>query len=242
MKSIAFAVAAALAVSTTAFSASANERTYDVTIQNLTSGQPLSPGIAVTHAPNVYLFRPGLRTNPGVATLAKSGMPGDAIAALSRFRGRGVTDVVMADKPIMARGSGKSTAESFTIRARDGDVLSWARMLICTNDGIVGADSIPLNGQSLRVRAFAYDAGAEVNDERSGSIVDGCGKLGPVALAEDGDNDTLSADGNITRRHPNIQGVGNLGRAHRWNGPIAVVTITPRGRRGGQYTYSNFRQ
>ncbi len=242
MNPLAFTVAAALAVSATAFSASANERTYDVTIQNLTTGQPLSPGVAVTHASNIYLFRPGQRTNPGIATLAKSGMPGDAIAALNRFRGRGVTDVVMADKPIMVRGSGKSTSESFTIRAKDGDVLSWARMLICTNDGIVGTDSIPLNGQPVTVRAFSYDAGAEINDERSSSIVDACGKLGPVALAEDGDNDTLPTDGNITRRHPNIRGGGALGREHAWNGPTALVTITPRGGGGGQYTYSRLQK
>ena len=154
MKSLAITMAVALAASATAFSASANERTYDVTIQNLTSGQPLSPGVAVTHRPGVYLFSPGAGTNPGIVTLAKTGMPGDAIAHLSRFKGNGVTDVVMAAKPIMTTGSGKPTTQSFTIKAQDGDVLSWARMLICTNDGIVGLDSFPLTGQPIAVEAL----------------------------------------------------------------------------------------
>ena len=80
----------------------------------------------------------------------------------------------------------------------------------------------------MRSRLFAYDAGVEINDERSSSIVDGCGKLGPVPLPADGNNDQLPGEGGITQNHPNIQGVGDLGPAHRWNGPIALVQITPR--------------
>jgi len=191
MKTSVLALAAGLAL--TATTASAQElRTYDVTIINLTNGQPFSPGVAVTH------------------------------------QGRGVTDVVTAERPVMTQTSGGSSAETFTIQARDGDTLSWARMLICTNDGIVGMDSIPLNGQPVALLAQAFDSGSEINDERSASIVDACGGIGPVALGEDGNNDNLPADGNITRVHSNIQGVGNLGAIHSWNGPVARVVIEPR--------------
>ena len=227
MKTSVLALAAGLAL--TATTASAQElRTYDVTIINLTNGQPFSPGVAVTHQPNIYLFRPGAPTNPGVAKIAKDGDPESAVAALNRFRGRGVTDVVTAERPVMTQTSGGSSAETFTIQARDGDALSWARMLICTNDGIVGMDSIPLNGQPVALLAQAFDSGSEINDERSASIVDACGGIGPVALGEDGNNDNLPADGNITRVHSNIQGVGNLGAIHSWNGPVARVVIEPR--------------
>ena len=35
------------------------DRTYEVTIENLTSGQPLSPGLIVTHDRSASLFRVG---------------------------------------------------------------------------------------------------------------------------------------------------------------------------------------
>ena len=49
--------------------------------------------------------------------------------------------------------------------------LSLATMLIPTNDAFVGLNTtLPADGETKVVYAYAYDAGTEVNDERCASI------------------------------------------------------------------------
>jgi len=53
---------------------------------------------------------------------------------------------------------------TFTINANPGDRLSFAGMLICTNDGFTGLDSLrlPNNNRARVTNARGYDAGSEI--------------------------------------------------------------------------------
>jgi hypothetical protein len=79
-------------------------------------------------------------------------------------------------------GSFTDTA-TFDIAARRGDRLSFAAMLICTNDGFLGLDGAHLPDDDSRTFLLVgWDAGRENNTERQQDIVEPCSVLGPVVL------------------------------------------------------------
>ncbi|NNF06789.1 MAG: hypothetical protein HKN21_08510 [Candidatus Eisenbacteria bacterium] len=207
------------------------ETTYEVTIENLTSGQPFSPPVAATHKRSVQMIpRRGMST-PELTSIAEDG---DQSGMVSLLQGLSqVTDVVDVGAPIVTQGStagGFSDTITFQIRAKRGDRFSLASMLICSNDGFWGLSGVPLppNGTVVRY-ALGYDAGTEDNTEMSTDIVDACSGIGPVALAGDPNgNENAAVDTSPQepiRRHPGISGHGDLGSDHDFSGPVAKVTI-----------------
>lgn len=199
---------------------------YEVTIENVTAGQPLSPGLIVTHGAGLHLFEKGKKASAGVIKIAEDGMQMTAVEALKGMSG--IHQVVDTAKPIVPNGTpGMPNTMTFRISANGGDArLSLAMMLSCTNDGFAGVDSIelPRDGQAKTIDAMAYDAGTETNNEMFDSIVDGCHLEGPVKAPADG-NKRAPAAGHIGE-HAGITGDSDLKRdKHGWQGPVARVTI-----------------
>jgi glucose/arabinose dehydrogenase len=198
---------------------------YRVTIQNLTTGQPFSPGVIATHTDQATVFRVGQQASEGIRRIAEDG---DPVVALSETRGTpGVFDVVKIGHPIHPDGGSGPSSATFSIEARDGvNRLSLATMLICTNDGFTGLDAVPLptGFDPVVFHADGYDAGTEANDELSSHIVDPCGTIGPVAFPPDGNARTPTIG--VITHHPNITGVGNLVPAqHAWRNRVARITV-----------------
>ena len=105
-------------------------------------------------------------------------------------------------------------------------------MLICTNDGFTGLDSLRLprtGGVPTVAYLNAYDAGTEINTESFDDLVPPCG---PLTGAHDGSLGTGAsnpalAEGGVITRHPGIAGDADLDPAvHDWTDPVAKVTIT----------------
>jgi hypothetical protein len=206
--------------------------TYRVTIQNLTTGQPLSPPVAATHRGGIRMFRIALLASPELEAIAEDGNEGPMFAL---FNGSDrVTQAVDVGRPLTPSGKvvGDFTdSVTFEITARLGDRLSLATMLICTNDGFTGLDraGLPHSG-SVVYYTNGYDAGTEDNTERSVDLVDPCSALGPLHLNGDPNgNEDAAVDTNPHQRilpHPNISGGGDLSVAqHRWHDPVAKITI-----------------
>ncbi|WP_026850966.1 spondin domain-containing protein [Gemmatimonas phototrophica] len=199
---------------------------YEVTVTNLTTGQPLSPAVAVTHTRDFRLFSAGTAASLGIQAIAEDGNPGVSAAEL---QGRaGVFQVVTTGAPIGRIGGMPfpSTLRFEIEAAANANYFSFATMLICTNDGFGGVNAIrlPHGATTTMVYAAAYDSGTEVNDEKAGSIVPPCFGIGPVVLAGGGGNRT--AEGGVVRMHPGVAGgIGDLTAAHAWTGPVASVSI-----------------
>lgn len=213
----------------TKVAAAANEADYKVSLVNLAPAQPLSPPVVATHSPRWSLQRLGTPASAAIEAIAENGDQSGAVASLSSRRK--VTDVVDVGVPLtpagVVIGDFMDTVE-FSISARPGDNLSLASMLICTNDGFVGADrlALPRTG-SATYYLFGYDAGTEANSELSGDIVDACSALGPVVIGADPDGNSNAADTDgVVAPHPGVAAVGDLLAAHGWEGPVAMVTIT----------------
>jgi hypothetical protein len=207
--------------------------TYHVTIQNLATGQPLSPPVVATHQRGISMFTVGNRAIPELESIAEGG---NQIPMLEMFQASALTtsaiDIGMPLTPAGTTVGGFSDSVSFVIEAQPGDRLSMATMLICTNDGFTGLDAAHLPAHGSRVYLIAgYDAGSEDNTEASTDIVDPCSALGPMPLVGDPNgNEDAAVDTQPPQaiaHHPGIAGGADLDAgAHGWTGPIAKVTVT----------------
>ena len=204
--------------------------TYEVTIENLSEGQPFTPPVAATHPFYLRLFITGRPTTNGVKEIAENGnvMPLAEGLANSRL----VTDSVVAlpseegaPPPILPGAKRTFELEGGT----RGDVISFVSMLICTNDGFTGRTvRLPRRvGQTVRSYAIGYDAGTEKNTEAFEDIVPPCSM---ITLGEDnggtGESNPALAENSVTKRHRNIQGNADLQKGlHGWDEPVAKIYI-----------------
>jgi hypothetical protein len=205
-------------------------RTYEVTLTNRATGQPISPPVLVTHDRDIRFWQRGTAASAGIVAIAEDGNPAVAVSMLDGVEG--VTDVVNVGRPLTRKGTtvGDFTdSVTITIQARPGDRLSFAGMLICTNDGFTGIDSLRLPDNSRTRVAYAggYDAGSEINTERSEDIVDACSLLGPVVLdGDDNGNENAAVDANgVVSRHRGIVGESDLLSAHNWNRGVVKIKV-----------------
>ncbi len=203
-------------------------KVYEVTLENLTTGQPFSPGVIATHTKKASVFEVGEAASEGIRLIAEDGAPATAVGEVGGTAG--VFDVLATTVPVGCIGCGGPpfpTSLTTEITARgSANRLSLAVMLICTNDGFTGLDGVKLPGgfKPKTFYAMGYDAGTEANDELYTSIVDPCGGIGPVAVPGDGMNNRTPTSDVITH-HPGIQGGGDLVAAHEWEDPVLKVTV-----------------
>lgn len=209
--------------------------TYRVTIENLTDGQALTPPIAATHAGRRLMFRPGRPAGEALRQIAENGdlAPMQELLA-SRRR---VADVHVGSEPQVPAanpaGTPFTSTATFEIDGRRGHTrLSWAAMLICTNDGFTGVDGLRLPrrvGHTVTVHTGAYDAGTEANTEDFGDLPPPCQGLIGVTGDEPGTgaSDPALETGDVIRHHPGITGREDLvPEVHGWTGPVARVSVT----------------
>jgi len=195
--------------------AEAGDKFYDVTITNVTRGQSFTPIAVVTHTDEIGLFAPGAPAIPEIAEVAESGNLAPLVALAASL-----PDLV---GPVAASDGLLGPGETTTVRvAREGgfDQISLVAMLIPTNDTFVAINTVaaPKGNEVLRLRAIAYDAGSEVNDENCANIPGPvCGGAG---LSKDDGEGYVHVSGGI-------KGIDSLDPVDfDWRNPVASVTIT----------------
>ncbi len=188
-------------------------KNYEVTITNLTEDQAFTPFILATHVPSMSLFTPGDAASEELSTLAEGGDVGPMADLLSLFPSE-VRDIQTTDGLLLP-------GETVTVAIR-GDILrgrlSFAAMLIPTNDTFVGLNAMILPHRSSTALVPAYDAGSEPNDELCANIPGPvCGGAGG-SPGEDGEGYVFISQG--------IQGIGDLDPStYDWRNPVAYVQI-----------------
>ena len=187
--------------------AQAGTKTYEVTITNITNSQQgLSPLVLATHPASVHAWQMGQPASKGTEMLAEEGMP-DLLAGELK----GSATHVVTTKAHLLPG------DSITVHitAHDGDVLSAASMLIQTNDGFTGLDSVALGERDYDT--MAYDAGTEDNSEKA-SDVPGPPFGGKNAGPDSNPHQPISM-------HPGISGTADVTPDFKWSGPVAHFSI-----------------
>jgi len=204
-------------------------RMYQVTIQNATLGQPLSPSVIATHTDAFHLFKLGPVPTMGdddydlyfaLATVAETGYPFHLLNEVSAADGVWAAQIVGGSP--LPHGQSISTTIS---ASGDAMYLTAASMLGRTNDGFYAVLGAPLPrgiGEVTRVFANGYDAGSEANAE-SVATVGALGATDDDGATGDGINE--NGEGYIVV-HPGVHGVGGLDPAvDDWRNPVVEVTI-----------------
>lgn len=202
---------------------------YQVTITNMTAGQPLTPPLAVTHRKPVSLFTVGEAASFELKEIAENGNLAPMLEHLGGARH--VTDVMVAagsPPPLMP-----GTSITFELSVERGaKYVSFVSMLICTNDGFTGQDGLRLPdemNETVEATSGAYDAGTELNTEDFADMVPPCPALTGVETEDDGTgmSDPALAEGDVIRHHPGIQGTADLVPSlHGWDDPVARIVVT----------------
>jgi hypothetical protein len=215
--------------------------TYRVTIKNLTSGQPLSPPVVATHRGDDQLFEVGEPASVGVREIAENGSNAPLRAFLEADPFGAISDFAESSVPLFPEdtpgGAEDPNPPDFpdqvmlTVNAdRHARHLSVVTMLVCTNDGFTGVNSLklPKAGRTTTVKTNGYDAHTEVNDEDLAHIVPPCQLIG-VSSGEPGmdvSNPAL-AEGGVIAHHEGIKGGSDLvPSVHGWDDPVAEIKVT----------------
>jgi hypothetical protein len=206
--------------------------TYEVTITNLTPGQPITPPLLVTHGKDAGFFSVGEEASPEIKQLAENG---NTEPLVNKLKGvSGVIDVVQGTAPLVPANdpgeTGLNYSETFQITAEGTSrYLSFASMLVCTNDGFAGIDSVKLPYYTEKtIYAMAYDARTEMNTEDFVDMVPPC--QGAIGISSDDEgtgtsNPALEETGVIIP-HTGIMGGEDLLREiHDWENPVVKIDV-----------------
>lgn len=209
---------------------------YTIEFQNLTRGTYFTPLLLAAHPESTHLFQSGTAASSALQAMAEGG----DISGLEAM-----VDGVAGNKVANPAGGlllpGASTTAVINNDANAANTrLSIVGMLLPTNDGFVGLDSLtlPTAAGTYVFNLNAYDAGTEANDEVRGSGAPGMAGMPvpPPLEAEIGMNGTGqsgSAEGFV---HIHRGVLGDMDAAggvsdihaglHRWLNPVARITIT----------------
>lgn len=195
------------------------ERTYQVTVTNLTGGQAMTPFVVATHDSGFSLFDRDQPASNGLQQLAENG--GVPVLVEELLANDAVADVQVAAP---AAGPPVHPGESVTVEVTANAEARWitlAGMLICTNDGFGGVSNVKVPADSKTLFGYAYDAGTETNTEAYADLVPPCDGLGLS-----GESNPDLAENATIHRHPGISGIADLDPAvHGWSGAVIMVEI-----------------
>jgi hypothetical protein len=226
--------AGALALAPTAL---ASERQYEVTITDLTSGQPLTPPVVAAHHGKHTVFDVGQPASVSVREIAENGnsapllgfLDADPLDQFAGFAESSTGPLVPEGVPgdEMFEQSATLTVEA----GRRANRLSFVSMLICTNDGFTGVDGLELPdkvGKATTEHTNSYDAFTERNTEDYADIVPPCQGLIGDSSGEPGTgvSNPALAEGGVITHHAGIQGGAGLKpELHGWEDPVATLEV-----------------
>lgn len=196
---------------------------YEVSVTNLTVGQPMSPvAIFIHDSAQDPVFSVGSEASAALEILAEGG---DNSALLEEYDS---IASIGGESPIGPGGNDTVTVE---VPAENSAGLSFTlvTMLVNTNDAFSAVNAtdiaLMLPGDSRSFRTPSYDSGTEANSEMAGTIP------GPADGGE-GFNETRDDVNDQVTMHSGVvtsdDGLANsvLGQQHRWDNPVLTVTIS----------------
>jgi len=159
--------------------------TFQVTFTNMTSNQLMTPPVVALHDPSAHLFQVGEVATDEIRDIAEGGDSAGLVAFANANADVVTAAAVAGDGPF---GPGGTVSANLTT-TETGQVFSAVNMVICTNDGISGADSValPAGNTPVTVMAMAYDAGTRVNSSDAQSFLPPPCKVGDAVPSAEED-------------------------------------------------------
>jgi len=212
---------------------------YEVTITNLTKGQPFSPTVVAIHKPEMNpLFTLGEPSSEGIWRIAEGGDVSVLMPEL--IADPHVYDVQLAVEDPANPGP-YLPGQSVTVILDSGNApgprsLSLAGMLGSTNDAFFALNGEPVQkvpyfpayfglGWTQVFFATAYDSGTEGNSETCATVP------GPPCNNGSNERDTATAEGYVYV-HNGIHGINSGSETDGldeavsdWNNPVAKIVV-----------------
>lgn len=198
---------------------------FEVTLTNLTNGQPLSPIAVIAHQNAYSVFTIGAAATAGLEQQAEGG---DNSALLAEAD---------ADAAVMASASGAAPigpagSETVTVTVLESELtgltISLSSMLVNTNDAITGVNAVPVGafaaGDNTTLRSIAYDAGTEANTEAAAHIPGPAGGGEGFNAARDDLADRVAMHAGVVGQDDGFA-TSDLTGQHRFDNPIAQIRI-----------------
>jgi len=198
---------------------------FDITVTNLTNGQPLSPVAVIAHQDAYAVFTIGSTATTGLETLAEGGDNSVLITEAT------------ADAGVMATASGAAAIgpagmETINIEVLASDLpglrLSVSSMLVNTNDAITGINGVAVAdlaaGDSLTWRSVTYDAGTEANTESATHIPGPAGGGEGFNAARDDIADRVAMHSGVVSQDDGLAASALTGQ-HRFDNPVAEIRV-----------------
>lgn len=199
----------------------------EISLTNLTAGQPQSPAAVIVHRAGYLAFNEGEAASVALEELAEGGaaqpLLDDALTSSH------VVKTYAAPAALAPGGHRTFTMTLDGITSTAGLYLTGLTMLVNTNDAFTGVNNVSLGdlavGDSLRWNGPVWDAGTELNTEATGTIP------GPADGGE-GSNSDRNDHNNVVVFHPGVittaEGLTTsvLDQSHRFDQPAVAVRIT----------------
>lgn len=192
---------------------------YNITLTNLTAGQPFSPPVAMLNSAGFSAWQIGTPATVALEQLAEGGATSDLVA-------------LMANEPHHAESAaiGPGASASFEIAATDTAQmqLTLATMLVNTNDAFTGVTAYALadlaQGDTMTVMSHAYDAGTENNTESSGTMPGPADGGEGFNASRDDVTSTVTYHGGVVSQDDGYA-ASVLSNAHRFDNPVMKIEI-----------------
>ena len=135
-----------------------SEGTYEIAFTNMSVGQPMTPPVAAIHDPSVSLFTVGQAATPEVQAIAEDGNNAPLVALAGSLAEVSAAGVAFVDPAAPGPISPGETATVTLVTDAVAQVFSAVSMVVCTNDGFAGFDSIelPSGTDTLTLQAVPY--------------------------------------------------------------------------------------
>ena len=198
---------------------------FDVTVDNLTNAQPLSPIAVIGHLNGYALFVVGNTATVGFEEMAEGG---DNTALLAEADG----DANVLVSASGAAAIGPAGTETVSITMLESDVanleISVATMLVNTNDAFSALDAMDVSsmavGDSVMVVAIAYDAGTENDTEAASDIPGPAGGGEGFNAARSDSADRVAMHAGVVSQDDGFA-TSDLTEQHRFDNPVMRVRI-----------------
>lgn len=196
---------------------------FEVTITNVTHGQPLSPPALFLHTSDVTSWMTGASASTELEVLAESGSPAELLAATNTLSNMAADAVIMPGARVSYTLTAELAAES------ENDVeLTVVSMLVNTNDAFTGVQNWAVGEMeimdSMKALTPIYDAGTEANTETAATIP------GPAGGGEGYNMERMDTD--KVSMHPGVvtqqDGYADsaLTQAHKFDNGGMVIVVT----------------
>lgn len=193
---------------------------FDISITNLTHGQPVSPPIAMLHSKRFGFWKIGEAASEALEKMAEGG-DGSALLNLKKNNPQ-----FKADAPLLPGASLEFTLQSSRHFRKN---LSVAGMLVNTNDGFSGINGVELSemesGQTIVLYSYAYDAGSELNSELAGTIPGPADNGEGFNAARDDVTPVVTFHGGIVSTADNFAN-STLSYADKFDNPVLRIIVT----------------